>query len=842
MILYKKLLVAGLLLCSMGFVTSNAQLTYNTAQPKSIEYAKDFNYDKVRISNIPKLLNTDEVAYKNGFYQIGYALNADLNISNSGEWNILEDGTKIWMLQIKTEGSQGLMLYFDAFQLPEGSELFIYSEDKSFVIGPLNENTNVDQSNYSAGIVPGETVMIEYIQPKEVTEKPVLELNEIGYIFRNISKAWNDESGTCEVNINCPEGSDWQDEKQGIVKIISREGVYIGLCTGSLVNNQREDGTPYILTACHCGETSTAEEFNQWQFYFNYESATCANPIDEPNYNTIIGAELKAKAFLDGGSDFMLVELHNNVPSSWNPYYIGWDRSGTGSSEGVTIHHPSGSIKKISTYTSTLVSDNPVVDGNTMADNSAWRVSWVETESGHGVTEGGSSGSPIFNQDHLIIGTLSGGSASCSSLSAPDYYGKLSYHWSSNGYDASEQIRIWLDPDLKGINTLSGKIFEEDILNGPDSLSLELSDDDITLNWKMPKENESGWYGFTSFSDANNIAGGYVIRGTQYSASNLGLIYPIKVSKLSHGFYNHENVPWTDDKFKFVIFDADFKTRLFESEELTAQHDNEYVYSLDSPLSLLNDFIVCIETVASDGSPSSLLEIVGTGKSHCYVNEDDSWIYAETGDGEGYEYLNSIYIEGVEAPLKMGSNSEVKPKFAKLVNDYQVENISGERSKSTAKENSIYGIVVYRNGEAISDTLDPKTTTFTDFDLAVNLYSYYVKAVYTPKGASKASNTAYIDMATIGIPSFNSAIEAQVIPNPNSGNFVLKLVSDFTGNFNYRIISVNGRIMEEGILHKTNRDMDISIQMSDVPQGLYFMDIFNSEQRITKKFLIEGFK
>src|SRR5690606_34279814 len=97
---------------------------------------------------------------------------------------------------------------------------------------------------------------------------------------------------------------------------------------------------------------------------------------------------------------------------------------------GASIHHPAGDIKKISTYSSNLVSDTWGGPAGTH-----WRVTWTANASGHGVTEGGSSGSPIFNAAGRIIGTLTGGSSFCNAPSNPDYYGKMSYHWTSNPGD-----------------------------------------------------------------------------------------------------------------------------------------------------------------------------------------------------------------------------------------------------------------------------------------------------------------------------------------------------------------------------------------------------------------------
>lgn len=149
----------------------------------------------------------------------------------------------------------------------------------------------------------------------------------------------------------------------------------------------------------------------------------------------------------NSGSDYMLLELNSNPPAGYNVYYNGWNRQNVGSPSGASIHHPAGGRKKISTYTQQLTTTGWGIS------NTHWRVVWAATVNGHGVTEGGSSGSPIFNNSGLIVGTLTGGSSFCSSPNSPDQYGKMSYHWSSNPGD---NLSTWLDPVNSGVTSLAG--------------------------------------------------------------------------------------------------------------------------------------------------------------------------------------------------------------------------------------------------------------------------------------------------------------------------------------------------------------------------------------------------
>ena len=82
-------------------------------------------------------------------------------------------------------------------------------------------------------------------------------------------------------------------------------------CTGSLVNNTANDGTPYFLTANHClGNPNT------WTYYFNHESSTCSGSTG-PTNNSISGGTLLVA---NGGADVALIELSSTPPAAgaWN--------------------------------------------------------------------------------------------------------------------------------------------------------------------------------------------------------------------------------------------------------------------------------------------------------------------------------------------------------------------------------------------------------------------------------------------------------------------------------------------------------------------------------------------
>ena len=185
-------------------------------------------------------------------------------------------------------------------------------------------------------------------------------------------------------------------------------GVFSALILKARINtnnkrwNENVPIIPYFLTANHCGMSSTVNDYNKWVFYFNFECPDCICQT-VPGSRTISGSTKIAAGTDDPstGSDFKLLRLNTKVPKDYQPYYSGWSGENSGSSNGVGIHHPKGDVKKISTYTSALTSSNWSGSGSDPGEK-YWRVVWSATASGHGVTEKGSSGSPIFDHNKSI--------------------------------------------------------------------------------------------------------------------------------------------------------------------------------------------------------------------------------------------------------------------------------------------------------------------------------------------------------------------------------------------------------------------------------------------------------
>lgn len=401
-----------------------------------------------------------EVYAKGQMLPAGKIFQVSYSPENSGVWTVLPNGDRVWRLLAEVPGAPATSLYFDNFYIPEGAVLYVYNAEKTQVIGSFGAHNNTEAKEFATEIVYTSEFVVEYYEKANVKRPGSFTITGIANVYNAPEPPANirlqnpkccgfGTSGACNVNVNCPEGSIWTNQRNSVARILVKNGASQGWCSGALINNAAQDCKNYFLTANHCGASAAVADKNQWVFYFNYQSAGCTNGA-EPGSNTITGCTMRSSASNGAnsnvfGSDFLLVEFNGAIPASYNVYYAGFDATNIASNSGVGIHHPAGDIKKISTYTTTTTSRRYY---SQLPDNSHWQANWATTVTNQGITEGGSSGSPLFHSNGRIMGKLSGGPSSCGAVAADknDYYGKLSYDWISNGATASQQLKPWLDP------------------------------------------------------------------------------------------------------------------------------------------------------------------------------------------------------------------------------------------------------------------------------------------------------------------------------------------------------------------------------------------------------------
>lgn len=378
-------------------------------------------------------------------------LDLTLSPETHGTWELLGDGTRLWRLRVEAPGAYSLNVGFYRFRLPKGAALWLYPTDGEPPFKAFTAVDNDERGQLWTPVILGDELVIELnLPPTKAPFDYELEVGRIGRGYRPITTSRTLEAGgrsegsACYVDIACPEGELYPDAARS-VGVYTRSGEFA--CTGAAVNNTSGDGTPYFLTAQHCDVD--ADNAPSIVVYWNFENSTCRPPGSAENAEPGDGMLTQfntGATFLGSGesSDWALIRLDEAPLSEYDVFLAGWDRSEQPPIGAVGIHHPQGQEKRISIDEDALAvttyrSDIPTPDGTHLRVG-AWEV---------GSTGTGSSGSPLFSTEGLVVGQLHGGNAACGN-DLSDWYG-----WMARSMESG--LAQWLDPLGAGIERLGGR-------------------------------------------------------------------------------------------------------------------------------------------------------------------------------------------------------------------------------------------------------------------------------------------------------------------------------------------------------------------------------------------------
>lgn len=377
--------------------------------------------------------------------RFGKELSVNIDVMQTADVRTLPNGDVLRQLTIQSDGAFSINLIFSAFKLSPNARLYLFDGNKTEFVGAhtsLNNNVN---NVLGTELIHDDVLVIELVEPAQEAGTSMLTVGTVvhGYLDLEEEMKVLGDAGNCMFDVNCPIGAGWENQRNSVAMMMNGGG----FCTGSLINNTSGTIIPYFLSANHCGTNPGG-----WVFRFRWERAA-ANAICETANNTsnngpttmnVNGGILRANY---APSDFTLTELNTAPNPAWGVFYNGWNATNTPATSAVGIHHPSGDIKKIS------FENNPLI--STTFGGGSPNTHWGVTGWDDGVTEGGSSGSPLFDQNHRVVGQLHGGASICGGSQLSDEYGKIFTSWLGGGTNAT-QLKFWLDPNNTGATEIDG--------------------------------------------------------------------------------------------------------------------------------------------------------------------------------------------------------------------------------------------------------------------------------------------------------------------------------------------------------------------------------------------------
>jgi lysyl endopeptidase len=481
----QKLTFLSLLMLASAAFAQRSGITY-LEELRTGERAPTKSLEALNYANLAAEDALNDV--KGGKFRFAVGRDVNLGVAD-GDWSELSPGTSLWQYKFEAPGAVHLNFGFSRLTLPAGAELLIINGDGKEALGPYTSADIAVHKQFWTPVLAGNAALLRIQLPTAKRSQLELELIRVGQGYRGFGKNMNlCKSGACNLDVACLGSSDaWNRPRRSV-------GAYtVGgtdTCTGSLVNNTANDRRMLFATARHCGVISDANAQSAL-VYWNYESPTCRTPgspesgtaLPKPattsagvrflatTNNPFAGADPAATR-----SDWTIFELATPpAGNSFNLHWAGWDRSppptqcapvSPGSTQGrcASIHHPAVDEKRITFVATEMILDN--IEG---AAGVHWQANWDVSPpvlpgiAGSpativpGVTERGSSGSPLYNANQRLIGVLSGGPSACGATGASlrDQYGGLFHAWEGNGTPATRMKDI-LDPSNSGVTFING--------------------------------------------------------------------------------------------------------------------------------------------------------------------------------------------------------------------------------------------------------------------------------------------------------------------------------------------------------------------------------------------------
>ncbi|HEY6940953.1 fibronectin type III domain-containing protein [Dokdonella sp.] len=488
------------------------------------------------------------------------AHDSGIDVRTGGTWEQKGDRS-IWRYRVQAQDAASLNFGFTRFHVPASARVYIYaSKDHAQLAGPYDATSHNALGQLWTPIIASADVMVELDVATSERDQVDLVLGKINQGYRGFgthAKGYQQpgihvagegksacspdaiQSGACNMDVACMDASDpWNNPRRSV-------GAYTiagtDTCTGSLVNNTANDRSMLFITASHCNVVANPAGI---VVYWNYESATCRTPgsaqsgvpVPRPT-TTSSGSTFLARTrnpfsgsdCTNGAvcSDNTLVRLNGTPDPAWNLYWAGWDHGATAATcvpgsnpnsdtgQCASIHHPNVDEKRI-----TFVEQNFEVGGIAGGTNTHWHAFWDPTPPilpnipapqpsslPPGVTEPGSSGSPLYNASQRLVGVLSGGPSACGATGAnlSDFYGQLSVAWEGEGTPAT-RMKDWLDPTSSGATAIDGiGTTPFNFTLDPTSVSACVTSDTATVN--LAATYDVGFSGTVSFTAASNPPG-----------------------------------------------------------------------------------------------------------------------------------------------------------------------------------------------------------------------------------------------------------------------------------------------------------------------------------------------
>ena len=171
----KKKLLSAIIILFCFSLTINAQISTNERPISMKNNLAKTSIIELETPNMQKIFEEDRLFEGSTRFACPVFVNFDL--TNSGHWTTLEDGSRLWRLSVILPNALSTHTIYNKFWLPDGAKFFVYNENTESFVGAITSEfiggTKENPIRFSTAILLGEHITFEYYQPATVRENTV---------------------------------------------------------------------------------------------------------------------------------------------------------------------------------------------------------------------------------------------------------------------------------------------------------------------------------------------------------------------------------------------------------------------------------------------------------------------------------------------------------------------------------------------------------------------------------------------------------------------------------------------------------------------------------------------
>lgn len=452
----------------------NAQILRQQTSPQAIGsqipgFSQVSSINTVNISytpatpiSYPTPVDGDTTTENPDIYDYGSILPINYSLSD-GNFTTTSLGN-IWTLRINIPNALSIGLTFTQFNLSPSAEMYIYNDAQTVLNYQIKKEHFVNSDIVSISSINGNAITIYLIEPGNFgTFQSTLTIGEVIAGYQPIEDVGDVGNNSARYGTGCMPDIRCYPQYMTSARAVGRFASNGFGGTGTLINNENNDGRAYFLTAFHVLDVNRnwlgrpagngvldpdeIAALRRATFQFQFWRTQCNSQVNTTGIQ-FSGAIVRAA---NHASDMVLLELINPPGIGDGVNYAGWSRqtSASSNSGSYIIHHPEGKNMR---FTQTR-------DVGSYLNANFWYASYSS-----GAVAEGSSGSALFSETGQIIGQLKGGWSSCLTPRWNDRYGKFYRSWNDGG------LQQWLSP-VQGLQSTGTLNLTDITFTGPSQIS-----------------------------------------------------------------------------------------------------------------------------------------------------------------------------------------------------------------------------------------------------------------------------------------------------------------------------------------------------------------------------------